>query len=602
MQTDQEPHTGQNRITELVKHISDKDVRPVFQPIVNVFTGSTVGYEVLSRRAGTGEGYDILLQRAQRLGIVWELERACRLAALRRISTLPEPLRNERYFLNVSPAMLGDARFAETFSPRALADFGIQLSNIVIELTEKHSITDYELFEEALRQYTNHGFNIALDDFGSGHSGLMTLISSRPHYLKLDMGVTRNVHQHPYKQAVVRSLSSLAASVGALLVAEGIESWDELEMLVRLGVRYGQGFLLGRPEETPTEIEFGFRRRLGQLAQRYGEASSNLDESVRRLMIRCETLPVGGTTTEELVRVFRRNPSLDHVVFLKGDKPHGLMTRDHLFQVTGWRYGYALFERKPADLVSKRSVLVVQSDMPVITLARLAMDRVRQDLYDPILVVDTDGAFLGTVTLKQLLSRSVELELQVAHDSNPLTNLPGNRTIQKWLKETLELPEYTVVYADLDHFKEYNDTYGFVLGDDMIRLASRVLEENLRGLAAEARLGHVGGDDFVVVARAAVSPEALARICREFDEKKLDLFNALDRDQRWFAATDRAGKSTRVPLTTLSLAVIGNDRLDQKPHPALLAQIAASLKKRVKGETKARGQSGYCFEQRRHPA
>ena len=81
-----------------------------------------------------------------------------------------------------------------------------------------------------------------------------------------------------------------------------------------------------------------------------------------------------------------------------------------------------------------------------------------------------------------------------------------------------------------------------------------------------------------------------------------ELFNNADRERGWFGAADRSGNQVRVPLTTLSLAVIGSERLDQKPHPALLAQSAASLKKKVKSETKARGKSGYCYEQRRHGA
>jgi hypothetical protein len=110
----------------------------------------------------------------------------------------------------------------------------------------------------------------------------------------------------------------------------------------------------------------------------------------------------------------------------------------------------------------------------------------------------------------------------------------------------------------------------------------------------------VGGDDFVIVAPTAVPPEALAEVCRSFDELRMELFNTADRERGWFSAADRVGNQVRVPLTTLSLAAISSDRLDQKPHPALLAQIAASLKKKVKNETKARGKSGYVYEQRRH--
>jgi diguanylate cyclase (GGDEF)-like protein len=240
----------------------------------------------------------------------------------------------------------------------------------------------------------------------------------------------------------------------------------------------------------------------------------------------------------------------------------------------------------------------VRNDMHVIALARLAMDRMREDLYDPILVVDAAGEFLGTVTMKQLLQRSIELELQFAMDANPLTNMPGNRTIQGWLAETLEQPKYSVVYGDLDHFKEYNDCYGFTMGDEVIRLAANVLKEHAETICPGSRVGHVGGDDFILVCKDFANPDALRAACEAFDTRKLELFRNDDRERGHFEATDRGGAKVRVPLTTISLAVIGSDKLEKAPHPALLGQLAAGLKKRVKSETKTRGRSGFIFERR----
>ncbi|MCA8910863.1 MAG: EAL and GGDEF domain-containing protein [Planctomycetes bacterium] len=587
------------RITELVKRIDANDVRSAFQPILNLLTGATMAYEVLSRHVDhVDDGFEHLIDKARQCGATWELEAACRTAALRSIARLPDSRRNGRFFINVSPGILRDPRFRDAFNPRTLAEYGIELPNLVIEITEKESISDYENFEAAIQHYISRGFRVALDDFGSGHSGLTTLVSAHPHFLKLDMEITREVDKRPYKQTLVRSLVAMASNMNAVLIAEGVENWSELETLIKLGVRYAQGFLFAPPQFEPPRVPKEVRKRVTEMSRNYQQRMSALDETVGRLVTGCDTYQRGEMTTEEAIAWFRERPSADHVVILQEARPKGLLTREKLFQVTGWRYGYSLFERRPVDMVATADPLIVPNDMHVIALARLAMDRLREDLYDPILVIDQGGDFMGTVTMKQLLQRSVELELQFAMDANPLTNLPGNRTIQGWLAETLELPTYSVVYADLDHFKEYNDAYGFTMGDEVIRLAANVLKEHGSKVGPKARIGHVGGDDFIVVCPGEADRAVLGEICECFDRQKLELFRNDDRERGHYEATNRNGVKVKVPLTTISLAVIGSEKLGNSPHPALLGQLAAELKKKVKAETKRRGRSSFIFERR----
>jgi EAL domain-containing protein (putative c-di-GMP-specific phosphodiesterase class I) len=223
-------------------------IEPHFQPIVDLSSGGVLGYELLSRGAGPLRSPLALFEHARRAGTTWELERACRMAALQAIAALPATTRARHlFFLNVSPDVLENPRFVAGFTLAMLEEYGVSQARIVIEVTERVSITDYARFEATIRHYAGQGFRIALDDFGSGHSGLVTLISSRPHFLKLDMAVTRGIHGDDYKQMIVKSMVALAHNIGAELVAEGVETWDELESLVTHGVRYAQGFLLGRP-------------------------------------------------------------------------------------------------------------------------------------------------------------------------------------------------------------------------------------------------------------------------------------------------------------------------------------------------------------------
>ena len=150
--------------------------------------------------------------------MTWELERACRLAALNAIAALPEAWRRYTFFVNVSP----DVMDAQTF---------LSAPRIVIEITERASIGDY---------------------------------------LKLDMSVTRRVDREPYKQRIVRSMAEFAQNIGAILIAEGVETWQEAEALIGCGVEWAQFFLFARPMPRPQLLSREVSVRVMRLWMRNG--------------------------------------------------------------------------------------------------------------------------------------------------------------------------------------------------------------------------------------------------------------------------------------------------------------------------------------------
>jgi EAL domain-containing protein (putative c-di-GMP-specific phosphodiesterase class I) len=235
-------------LDELLVGIDDTFIEPVFQPVADLRLHQRLGYELLSRGPEPFREPAALFERAGELSMMWELERACRLAALHAIAALPLATRlSSLFFLNISPDVLHDPRFVSGFTLAALQELGIRRDNIVIEITERTTIADDSRFEQAIRHYSRQGFRIALDDFGSGHSGLVTLIRCEPQFLKLDMAITRRVDADRYKQKIIKSVVALAENIGATLIAEGVETEAELDTLRSLGVCYAQGFLLGRP-------------------------------------------------------------------------------------------------------------------------------------------------------------------------------------------------------------------------------------------------------------------------------------------------------------------------------------------------------------------
>ncbi|MHB0969995.1 MAG: EAL domain-containing protein [Thermoanaerobaculia bacterium] len=242
-----------NRIAMRLEQIDHRQIIPKFQAIVDLEEGRVFAYEVLSRGPWPFESPDALFAAAEREGLSWEVERACRLAALHKIAELQRSMGAARYFVNVSPRWMNDPRFTAGFTLDALGKLGLRQSDIVLEITEQESIRDYPAYEAAIRHYAAQGFAIALDDFGSGHSGIVTLIATRPNFMKLDMQLTRGIHRDAYKRTVLRSLLRLSKELGAALIAEGVESVEEFDTLRELEVRFVQGWLFSRAEEDPRE-------------------------------------------------------------------------------------------------------------------------------------------------------------------------------------------------------------------------------------------------------------------------------------------------------------------------------------------------------------
>ncbi|HEV7765402.1 MAG TPA: EAL domain-containing protein [Thermoanaerobaculia bacterium] len=578
----------------VLRDIDPSAITPYFQPIVDLFTARVLGYEILSRGPAPFESPSMLFTRARQLGLTAELERACHTAAFSRIGEMDTQAQGRQWFVNVSPEV-----FCESDSAATAAEIrrrGLDPSQIVFEITERDAIVDHEQFQRAVRIHAEKGFRLALDDFGSGNSGLVTLVSCMPHVIKLDMELTRDVNVHPYKQNIVRAIVSLAASVDAQLIAEGVETWQELEMLVRQGVRFAQGYLFSAPLLQPSTLNGEVSEMLLRTMSRCSLVRSNVEEAVARLAVETFSLQRGAMTCGELESVFHADAGLDCAVVLEGHRPVGVITRAHLLAQMGGRFGYSLTEHKLIDSLAKPLTLSVDEGASIVRLATLAMERSRDDRYDPVVIVRNGGAYRGTVTMRQLIMRAAELELQQARDSNPLTLLPGNRQIQSWVTDALESGG-TLLYADLDRFKEFNDAFGFVLGDDAIRVTAQVLDTHLQQLCPGARLGHLGGDDFVVVAPGSIDSAAVALLCAAFDEAKRVLFDEETLLAREFWAEDRRGVRSSVPVTTLSIAVVPTAQLGRSAHPALLAQIAAALKKRAKVLSSQRGCSSFVLEQ-----
>ncbi|MEZ4403290.1 MAG: EAL domain-containing protein [Kofleriaceae bacterium] len=218
----------------------------VYQPIVSIESGEIFGHEALTRgpRGTRMESPATLFAVADEVDLTFELDRACFRGALRRAVGL-EPV--HRLFVNLLPLSFYDASFIEIEVSHLLAAATLTPANIVFEISERLAIENFAAFRRALAIYTSMGFGVAIDDVGTRHSNLETVMALRPHFIKISDVLTRGVAHSTVKREMLRSMARIADAIDAVVVAEGIETIDDLIALRELGIRYGQGYYMARP-------------------------------------------------------------------------------------------------------------------------------------------------------------------------------------------------------------------------------------------------------------------------------------------------------------------------------------------------------------------
>jgi EAL domain-containing protein (putative c-di-GMP-specific phosphodiesterase class I) len=235
----------QNRC-DLQEVLLADQITTVFQPVVGLRRRNVHGYEALSR-GPAGSVYQMplrLFELAEEADLVFELDRKCRRRALASATSLPTVA---KLFVNVFPSAMYDPEFQGAALMRQVESAGLTPDRVVLEITEKSAIENYDLFAEALGGLTRYGFSIAVDDVGSGYSGLEKIAHLNPRYLKFDRELIRNIDSSYIRREMTRALKAFADRIGSTIIAEGIETDGELDALLDLGIDFGQGFLLGRP-------------------------------------------------------------------------------------------------------------------------------------------------------------------------------------------------------------------------------------------------------------------------------------------------------------------------------------------------------------------
>jgi EAL domain-containing protein (putative c-di-GMP-specific phosphodiesterase class I)/CheY-like chemotaxis protein len=211
-----------------------------YQPIVSWSKRSVFGYEVLLRsREPTLPHPGAVLDAAERLDRIHELSRRVRALSVEPLDRLPADV---ALFVNLHPTDLVDHDLLSTAG--AFADAS---RRIVLEVTERASLDGIHDVRSHVTRLRRHGFRVALDDFGAGYAGLTSFALLEPEFVKLDMVLVRGIAQEPTKKTLVRTMIAMCKELGILVIAEGIETEEERDELLRAGCDLMQGYLFGKP-------------------------------------------------------------------------------------------------------------------------------------------------------------------------------------------------------------------------------------------------------------------------------------------------------------------------------------------------------------------
>lgn len=337
-----------------------------YQPIVDLRRGTVVGYEALARFDAAERNPEVWFARARELGHGAALEAAAVRSALTRRAHLPA---NTFLTVNVGPDVLTSAEMQDVWASTE------SLAGVVVELTEQHRIESYVDLEPSLHALRAQGALVAIDDAGAGYAGLHHLLSLRPDFIKLDRGLVAGLDRDEAKRALVEMMGTFGSRVDAWLLAEGIETGEELDVLVQLGVPLGQGYFFGRPApEFAGADPDSVLRVLTQ--QQAGE-----HPGLRPLI---EFAPTAVEVDE--ARVLLGDDRHDVVVILDG---HGRPSAT----VDGWGALHAI----------RDSGLRINVSTPLDEAAQRAIVRTPTSRFHPLVCTDNAGRYCGIVRVERLL-------------------------------------------------------------------------------------------------------------------------------------------------------------------------------------------------------
>ena len=556
-----------------------------FQPIVNIHTGACYGVEALLRNtaeAGFASIQDFFDSCAA-LDVLADIEMILRERAVAKFATLAHH-HQIRLFINLDNRSLEPHGALPSRTRAMLARHGVAESSVVFEVSERQPLGKPAELTAMLHQYRRHNFRLAVDDFGTGFSGLQLLYFVEPDVLKIDRFFVADIASDSKKRLFLSQIVHIAHLLGVVVLAEGVETEREYYVCRDIGCELIQGYLVQHPTCDAGALKAHYDEVEG-IARRERRVAVSDQKLIGDQVCYIAPIPLA-SGMEEVFQRFRldKTSTFFPVTDVSGE-PVGIVREKDLKAYAYSPFGKELMRNKALgrslkDFVTRCPTADINSRAENILQAYSAVEST-----EGIVIVD-DMKYVGFLSAHSLLRVINEKNLATARDQNPLTKLPGNSLIHEYVSEALADAEAEVVlaYFDFDNFKPFNDTYGFRLGDRAILLFAELCRK-----AAQSQnwfIGHIGGDDFFVGIKdtpVEAAAAAISTLITRFAQDAESFYDARARERGSIVAQDREGNVKSFPLLSASavLVVVPADS-----HGTSIDDVSAAIATRKK-ESKA---------------
>lgn len=571
----------QTTFIQLTRIIEERSLSARFQPIIQMEDGQILGYEGLIRGPSDSPLHSPLnlFQAAEEHGLRVTIEHLCRRIVLEQFKALQLP---GKLFLNVSPECLlrRDARHGETLD--YIHEIGINPERVIIELTEYQPTHDYSLLYEAVLHYRTMGFEIAIDDLGEGFSSLRLWSELQPEFVKIDMHFIQGIDKDAVKRQFVRSIQSIAEKSGSRVVAEGIETQAELTTLLELGVACGQGYHIAKPHANPAKsISAEVAKAISSKTKNKHATLLAPHKNTVTIKNLIKTPPTinSSTLNNTVENLFLGDPKLKIIPVVDDEIPIGIINRHTMIDRFSRPFQRELYGKKSCKIFMDPYPLLVEHNTNLQQVSHIVVEADPEHLINGIIIVD-QGRYLGLATGPDLMREITKMQIEAARYANPLTQLPGNVAINQHIDQLiLQATEFVACYCDLDHFKPFNDVYGYQRGDEVIQMTSRIIMQHCD--QHDDFVGHIGGDDFIILFQSHDWETRCLSILSEFERAIADFYSNEDRERGGYISEDRQGKKVFYPLISLSLGIIRANVHQYISHHQI-SVAAADAKKQAK--------------------
>ena len=553
-----------------------------FQPIIYSHTGKIYAVEALVRGVQNIDGLnsiDDLFDKAFNDDFLYELDLQLREKAISKFANIE--IENLKLFYNLDNRIIYNKKYTQGNTAKILDKYKLDKNRICFELSEKGTAIEQNALSSMIQKYKESGYSIAIDDFGIGVSGLKLLYFSEAHVIKLDRFFITNIDQDSKKKLFCSSIIEMAHIMGMQVIAEGIETAKEFYTCKDIGADFIQGYLVQYPTLDINEIKNIYPNIVSLINDdKRANGNASIDSEFIESIIALDI----NTSLYNLFVHFKEDTKNNFVPIVDDFENFlGIIYESDIKKISYSQYGLSLAQNMTysSSLIKYiKPALSVEISWGIDKILEMYNLKSKDSLG---IFITQSGKYKGFINLNSLLTLSYKRNIEIATNQNPLTKLPGNNQIEKYIEKTLKKNQKNIthiIYFDFNDFKPFNDIYGFRQGDRAILIFSELLQKRY---PKDAFIAHIGGDDFFVGLKDHKYQDILnltQEVQKEFKSTAENIYKKTDKENGFILSKDRFNMERRFDLLSVSAAII---EINSKSNISNFDNTLNILKKASKG-------------------